>query len=98
MTNDELNPSRVFRHCFIHWSLVIRHWSFASNAFTLIELLVVVAIIIILGTLILSTVGYVQKKGERSRAEAEIAAMSAGLENYKADNGIYPTDSVKTDV
>jgi hypothetical protein len=29
----------------------------------------------------------------RSRAEAEIAAMSTALESYKADNGIYPTNS-----
>src|SRR5260221_12215916 len=62
-------------------------------AFTIIELLVVIAIIIILAGLILSTVGYVQKKGARSRAEAEIAAMSAALESYKADNGIYPRDT-----
>ena len=67
------------------------------RAFTIIELLVVIAIIIILASLILSTVGYVQKKGARSRAEAEIAAMSAALESYKADNGIYPRDATKTD-
>src|SRR5437899_8747523 len=66
------------------------------RAFTLIELLVVISIIIILAGLMLSTVGYVQKKGARSRAEAEIAAMSAALESYKADNGIYPTDSNTT--
>jgi hypothetical protein len=34
----------------------------------------------------------VQKKGARSRAETEIAAMSAACESYKADNGIYPRD------
>jgi len=67
-----------------------------NSAFTIIELLVVISIIIILAGLILSTVGYVQKKGARSRAEAEIAAMSAALESYKADNGIYPTDSDTT--
>jgi general secretion pathway protein G len=61
-----------------------------KRSFTLIELLVVITVIIILGSLILSTVGYVQHKGERSRAEAEIAAMSAALESYKADNGTYP--------
>jgi type II secretory pathway pseudopilin PulG len=61
-----------------------------SPAFTLIELLVVIAIIIVLAGMILSTVGYVQKKGARSRAETEIAAMSAACESYKADNGIYP--------
>src|SRR5438874_3207847 len=64
-----------------------------KNAFTIIELLVVISIIIILAGLILSTVGYVQNKGRRSRAEAEIAAISAALENYKADNGIYPKSS-----
>jgi len=66
------------------------------RAFTIIELLVVITIIIILAGLILSTVGYVQKKGARSRAEAEIAAMSAALESYKADNGIYPTTANTT--
>jgi prepilin-type N-terminal cleavage/methylation domain-containing protein len=56
----------------------------ASRAFTLIELIVVIAIIIILAGLILSTVGYVQKKGARSRAETEIAAMSAACESYES--------------
>jgi type II secretory pathway pseudopilin PulG len=69
----------------------IRHSSFrVSDAFTLIELLVVIAVIIVLAGLILSTMGYVRKKGARSRAETEIAAMSAACESYKADNGIYP--------
>jgi general secretion pathway protein G len=64
-----------------------------SSAFTLLELLIVMAIIIVLAGLIIGTSGYVQKKGARSRAEAEIAAMSAALESYKADNGVYPHDS-----
>ncbi len=68
----------------------------ATAAFTLIELLVVMAIIIVLAGLVLSTVGYVQKKGARSRAETEIAAMSAACESYKADNGIYPRDATTT--
>jgi len=62
----------------------------STTAFTIIELLVVITIIIILAGLILSTVGYVQKKGARARAETEIAAISAACESYKADNGIYP--------
>jgi type II secretory pathway pseudopilin PulG len=70
-----------------------------TAAFTLIELIVVIAIIIVLAGLVLATSGYVAKKGQRSRAEAEIAALSAALESYKADNGIYPsaadTDALK---
>ena len=61
-----------------------------NAAFTLIELIVVTTVIIILTGLVLTTVGYIQKKGARSRAETEIAAMSAACESYKADNVIYP--------
>jgi type II secretory pathway pseudopilin PulG len=64
--------------------------STAKSAFTLIELILVVGIIIVLAGLVLSTAGYARKKGQRARAETEIAAMSAAIENYKADNGIYP--------
>jgi type II secretory pathway pseudopilin PulG len=90
MTNDEGMLKQA------HSSFVIRHSSFraaGAAAFTVVELLIVMAIILILAGLILATSSYVQKKGYRSRAEAEIAAMSAALENYKADNGIYPSDA-----
>ncbi len=62
----------------------------ALSAFTIIELLIVMAVIIILAGLILVAAGYVREKGYRSRAEAEIAAISAAIESYKVDNGIYP--------
>jgi type II secretory pathway pseudopilin PulG len=68
-----------------------------NAAFTLIELIVVATVIVILTGLVLSTVGYVQKKGARARAETEIAAMSAACENYKADNGVYPTEASTTE-
>lgn len=60
------------------------------SGFTLLELLVVIAIIAILAGLILSTAGYIQKEGARARAKAEVAALEAALESYKADNGDYP--------
>ena len=63
------------------------------TAFTLIELVLVVGIIAVLGALVLSTVGYARKKGARARAETEMAAMSAACENYKADNGVYPSNN-----
>jgi type II secretory pathway pseudopilin PulG len=65
----------------------------SNLAFTILELLIVISVTIALAGLILATSGYVQKKGARSRAAAEIAAISAALENYKTDNGIYPTDA-----
>ena len=79
-----------FRYCF--GFRISNSESRGVAAFTITELLVVIALIIILAGLILSTIGYVQKKAARSRAETEIAAISAALENYKADNGIYPRD------
>src|SRR5881398_3294105 len=79
------------RHSGFISSFVIRHSSFrGEGAVTIIELLVVIIIILILAGLILSISSYVQNKGARARAETEIAAMSAALESYKADNGIYP--------
>jgi general secretion pathway protein G len=64
-----------------------------ARAFTLIELLVVVAIIAILAGLALSTLGYVNKKGAESRAQSEVAALSAAIESFKLDNGFYPSSA-----
>jgi type II secretory pathway pseudopilin PulG len=52
--------------------------------------MLVIAVIAILAALILGTSGYVQRKGNTSRAEAEIKALEAAAESYKADNGEYP--------
>jgi type II secretory pathway pseudopilin PulG len=96
MTNARtIEIPRVHHRGFIiNSSLVIRISSFrARGAFTLIELVVVVGLILILTGLVLSTVGYVRKKSARTRAETEIAAMSAALESYKADNAAYPRDN-----
>jgi len=63
------------------------------SAVTIIEMLVVIMVIFILAALVLAASSYVQNKGARARAETEIAAMSAALESYKADNGIYPANN-----
>jgi len=47
-------------------------------------------VIAILAGLILSIAGFAQKKAALSRASAEIQAISAACESYKADNGTYP--------
>ena len=66
----------------------------AGAAFTLIELLIVVAIVAILAGLALSTLGYANTKSARSRAGAEIAALSAAIESFKVDKGFYPTNQM----
>ena len=66
------------------------------SGFTLIEMLTVIAVILVLSGLLLSVNSGVQTKAARSRAEGEIAAMSAACENYKADNGAYPRDAAVT--
>jgi type II secretory pathway pseudopilin PulG len=96
-----------FKNCFArlhrcakHCGQEFRVLTFAlcdGAAFTIIELLVVITIIIVLVGLILTSAGYIQNKGARSRAETEIAAISTALENYKADNGTYPRDMATTD-
>ncbi len=58
--------------------------------FTLIELLVVVAVIAILAGITMAAMGGVQKKSARSRAQAEVAALAAAIDNYHLDNGTYP--------
>ena len=95
MTNAEKVATAGVRHSsfVINSSFVIRDSSF-RRAFTLIELILVIGTITILAALVLSTVGYARKKGALARAETEIAAISAACENYKADNGVYPTSNI----
>lgn len=64
-----------------------------SDAFTLIELLAVVALIAVLAGLTLAGLGYVQQESARSRAEAEVAALSAAIESFKMDYGSYPASA-----
>jgi type II secretory pathway pseudopilin PulG len=92
MRNDKRTPPGTCRGVCVkrlHDQLGAWHKRRYTTAFTLIEMVVVVGLIIVLSGLVLSTVSYARKKGARARADTEIAALSAALENYKADNGIY---------
>jgi len=65
-----------------------------KGGFTLIELLTVITIIGILAALIVGASKYALQKSRRSSIVARIATLEAKLEDYKADNGIYPKQLV----
>lgn len=62
-------------------------------AFTLMELMVVILVIAILVGLTIGTLGYVNRKGAESRAQAEVAALSAAIDSYKIEVGSYPAQA-----
>jgi type II secretion system protein G len=61
-----------------------------STGFTLIELLVVVTVIGILAGLALAAMGGIQKRGARAKAESDIQAISAAIEEYRREFGSFP--------
>jgi len=60
------------------------------KSFTLVELLAVVVVIALLMALVIGVSSYVRVAMARSSARAQIGAMAAALEAYKADWGYYP--------
>ena len=66
------------------------------DAFTVAELAVTVVVIIVVAGLVLGTSRYILTKAKRSRAEVEITAISTALENYRVDNGAYPSNRETT--
>ena len=85
----------------------VRQRQFACNAaksartvfgsrcsFTLIELMAVVLVIAVLITTVIGLSNSIRQKLERSQTQADIAALSVAIENYKNDMGAYPTSSL----
>ncbi|HUB66245.1 MAG TPA: prepilin-type N-terminal cleavage/methylation domain-containing protein [Candidatus Methylacidiphilales bacterium] len=72
--------------------MVILPRRFKPSSFTLVEVLTVMVIIAILASLVIFAGEAVMLAGSRNRAQSEIKAFSSALENYKNDNGTYPTD------
>ena len=63
-----------------------------AGGFSLVELLIVIALIALLSGFVMAASSAIQAKMLRSRAEAFVAEIMAGLDNYKIDNGIYPVN------
>jgi prepilin-type N-terminal cleavage/methylation domain-containing protein len=68
----------------------------SERAFTLIELLVVVAIIGLLASIILVSLGQAQKKGRDSRRLGDLKEIQTALELYYTDHTSYPVATSQT--
>ncbi|HEV7449576.1 MAG TPA: prepilin-type N-terminal cleavage/methylation domain-containing protein [Candidatus Paceibacterota bacterium] len=68
----------------------------AAKGFTLIELLTVIAIIGILMTIIMVSLGSAKSKSRDSRRIADIKNIQLALSLYYNDNGMFPKDIYST--
>jgi general secretion pathway protein G len=66
-------------------------------AFTLIELMAVITIIVILASLVVTGMGFVNERQAKEKARVQIALISKALEEYKLDNGNYPATANSAD-
>jgi len=62
-----------------------------SKGFTLVELIVTISIIVILAGFVVGGMGYVEQKRAEEKAKVQIALLGKGIEEFKFDNGVYPT-------
>lgn len=63
-------------------------------AFSLIELLVTIAIMGIIAGLLVGLAPAAMKRARESRLRAELRALEAAIENYKAKYGVFPPDGL----
>ena len=66
----------------------------AARGFTLVELLVVISIIALLLGLLLPAILWAQKDAYITATEADMHALSIGLDQYHADFNMYPNSSI----
>ena len=70
------------------------HQNASKAGLTLIEIVLATAIIAILAGLSFSGIRYYDEKMKYSRTEVLIASIESALEEYKADNGSYPSGNI----
>ena len=71
-----------------------QHRNVMQPAFTLLEILTVIAIIAVLASLTFGGMSYYGEKMKYSRTEVLIASIERALEDYKSDNGSYPSGNI----
>lgn len=62
--------------------------------FTLIEMLTVVSIMVVLFSIVAFSIGGVRSSAKDEKRKADLSIISSGLEKYKSDCGVYPSQSV----
>ena len=60
------------------------------RAFTLIELLTVIAVIGILASILIPTVGAAKKAANKAKTKAQFVGWANALQNFKSTYGYYP--------
>lgn len=63
----------------------------AARGFTLIEMLAVITIIVILAGMTLAGLQFVKDKQAREKCKVQVQLLCKSIEDYKLDNGAYPT-------
>lgn len=66
------------------------------SGFTLVELLAVIMIMAVLGGIVLGIAGYASRRADDSRARAELQLLRNALEEYRLDQGAYPSGDIDT--
>src|SRR6266446_711211 len=61
------------------------------GAFSLVELMVTIGLIALLGALLLPAISRSKQKGQKIQCVGNLGQLGLGLQNFVADNHVYPT-------